>query len=106
MNTPFDDDDLAMVLSPPLLLAREYLDNARRIGAPGSPNMREAGELQQAHADMARTAALVSMAESLHKLAGAAPSDAERKVARALAGSLDTVAKELTKLRSLARKSA
>lgn len=101
MTESADNEDMP-TLSPPLTLAREYWANARRIGEPGSPSMLEAGDLQARHADMAQTAALLSIAESLHALARDAPGN-RRRLAN-LANSADTLAKELTKIRYIARR--
>lgn len=101
MSEPERDDEAeaATLLSgaSPLILAREYWATARAIGDPGSPNMIEAADQQRQHALMASTAALVSMAESLHELALAGR--ANRAPTRAGAKSLDTLAKEMTKIR-------
>jgi hypothetical protein len=98
----FDDEDVEQVgVEPPLMLARAYLTNARRIGEPGSPNMIEAAALQHQHAEMASAAALVSVAESLHRLARDGHHQHRRFMV--LVSSVDTMAKELTKLRYLAR---
>lgn len=94
-------DEAHYPVSPPLLMAREYLANARRIGEPGSLTMIEGAALLDQHASMAQTAALVSIAESLHGLARSS-GVAHRRIAKA-AGSLDTLASELTKLRYLAK---
>lgn len=101
---PPDDEDAAAELAPinpPLQLARAYLDNARHIGEPGSPSMRDAADLQAAHATMAQTAALVSIAESLDRIATTAPANQRRL--QSAASSVDQLARELHRLRELAR---
>jgi len=79
--------------------ARMYWEGLRRFGELGEPTVLEMGEIQTRHAEMARTAALVSIAESLDRLAD---NGARRAQARRLA-SLDSnvalVAKEITKIR-------
>jgi hypothetical protein len=95
------EDAEVLPTNPPLILARAYFDNARRIGEPGSPTMIEAAALQAAHADMARAASLLSIAESLHRIAADGHSSHRRLGAAAT--HIETVAKELTKLRYLAR---
>lgn len=97
-------EDNVALLSGPLVLAKQYWENARRIGDPGSPSMLQAAELQHQHAEMARTAALVSIAENLERIATTVPGY-QRRVAGA-AKAIETVAKELTAMRYLLRKGA
>lgn len=99
MAEPSDEE--VVPFSPPLQLARVYLDNAQRIGEPGNRNMIEGADLQAAHADMARTAAIVSVAASLERIAAHTASN-QRRIAVA-ASAADTLARELHKLRELAR---
>ena len=99
-DAQFGDEDAVAMLAgaSPLQLAREYWGNACAIGGPGNPDMVEAAQLQAQHAAMASTAALLSIAESLHRLAAVAPSDHRDR--HDTAKSLDVLAKEITKIRS------
>ena len=102
MSEPtFDEVPELPAANPPLQMARAYYENARRIGEPGSPTMIEAAALMAQHADMARTAALVSIAGSLDSMVRD-QANMHRRSGKAIA-SLDAMAKELYKLRNLAR---
>jgi hypothetical protein len=101
-NDTNGEEESLTVLSTPLQLARQYLDNARSIGEPGSPSMTEAGELQRQHAEMARTAALISMAESLHEISRYAKPSNRRL--NELSHGIKTLADEITKIRYIVRK--
>jgi hypothetical protein len=97
---PDEDADLEQAPTFPILHeARTYWRNAQQIGAPGQLGMTdEAGAaLQRAHAHMATTAALISIAESLDHMA----TDIRRYQRRTsdTPGDLHTLAKEITRLR-------
>jgi hypothetical protein len=100
MSQPLPDDDYAPdvpVATPPLIMARAFLENARAIGEPGGPNMIEGAALQQQHANMASSAALVSIAESLNTMLRM-QANTRLRLARAVT-SLHTLSRDIEKIR-------
>jgi hypothetical protein len=82
--------------------ARRYWSNAREIGEPGHIDMQAGGSMQAQHALMAQTAALISIAESLDSIATTNRISARR--GQLASKALDTLAKELTKIRYMVPK--
>jgi hypothetical protein len=87
-------DDIAQLLPSKrrqtLEAMRDYWENTRVL---------EPGELQNRHAELARTAALVSIAESLDRICDASVDPTTRRRMTIVADSLNTLSKELTKIR-------
>lgn len=97
MSEPASEPDEVVAANPPLLEARAYWKNAHAIGAPGQRDMHEGAELQHQHAEMARTAALLSIAETLDRMRTDASGNGRRLAT--IANSLVTITKEIAKMR-------